>query len=103
LSRCGSARSSGFPGAEDEIVRCVVVLDEVAGDRQLPIMIGQSEAFSLAAYLGGIAWRRPMTYQFTAALVRALGGRVRQVRIDRLLEEAYAAVQQLHRRDVLVA
>jgi bifunctional DNase/RNase len=44
-----------------------------------------------------------MTYQFTAALVRALGGRVRQVRIDRLLEEAYAAVQQLHRRDVLVA
>jgi hypothetical protein len=28
-----------------------------------------------------------MTYQFVAALVQALGGRVRQVRIDRVLEE----------------
>jgi uncharacterized protein len=72
------------------VVRCVVVLDEVAGDRQFPIMIGQAEAFSLAAGLGGIEWRRPMTYQFTAALVQALGGRVRQVQIDRVVE-AYAA------------
>jgi hypothetical protein len=51
----------------------------VAGDRLLAIAIGQPEAFSLAARLGGIAWRRPMTYQFAAALVQALGGRVRQV------------------------
>jgi len=54
-------------------------------------MVGQAEAFSLAARLGGIQWRRPMVYQFTAALVQALGGRVRQVQIDRLVEEAYAA------------
>lgn len=32
-----------------------------------------------------------MTYQFAAALVRGLGGHVRQVRIDRLVEGAYAA------------
>jgi uncharacterized protein len=83
------------PGPEDEVVRCVVVLDEVAGDRRFPIMIGQAEAFSLAARLGGIAWRRPMTYQFTAALVQALGGRVRQVRIDRVVEEAYAATVEV--------
>jgi hypothetical protein len=54
-------------------------------------MIGQAEAFSLAARLGGMAWRRPMTYQFTAVLVQALGGPVRQVGIDRVVEEAYAA------------
>jgi bifunctional DNase/RNase len=54
-------------------------------------MIGQAEAFSLAARLGGIEWRHPMTYQFTAALVQALGGRVRQAQIDRVVEEAYAA------------
>jgi hypothetical protein len=78
-----------WPG--NEVVRCAVVLDEVAGDRQFPIMIGQAEAFSLAARLGGVAWRRPTTYQFTAALVQALGGRIRQVRIDRVVEEAYAA------------
>jgi bifunctional DNase/RNase len=32
-----------------------------------------------------------MTYQFTAALVRSLGGRVREVRLDRIVEGAYAA------------
>jgi bifunctional DNase/RNase len=80
----------GVRGPEDELVHCAVVLEAVVGGRQFPIMIGQAEAFSLAARLGGVAWRRPMTYQFTAALVQALGGRVRRVRLDRLME-AYAA------------
>jgi bifunctional DNase/RNase len=66
-----------------------VVLAEVAGDRQLAIGIGRAEAFSLAARLGGMEWRRPMTYQFVAALVQALGGRVRQVRIERVVEGNY--------------
>jgi bifunctional DNase/RNase len=63
----------------------------VAGDRQFAIAIGQAEAFNLPARLGGIAWRRPMTYQFAAALVQALGGRVLKVRIDRVEEETYIA------------
>jgi bifunctional DNase/RNase len=36
-----------------------------------------------------VLFGRPMTYQLTAALVRGLGGQVRQVRIDRLIEGAY--------------
>jgi bifunctional DNase/RNase len=36
-----------------------------------------------------------MTYQFTAALVRSLGGQVRQVRIDRLVGGAYGATVEL--------
>ena len=32
-----------------------------------------------------------MTYQFTAALVQGLGGQVREVRIDRLIDGAYGA------------
>jgi uncharacterized protein len=71
------------------------VLEEVAGDRQLAVAIGQAEAFGLAARLGGIAWRRPMTYQFVAALMQALGGRVRQVRIDRVVEETYIATVEV--------
>jgi bifunctional DNase/RNase len=67
----------------------------VSGDRQLAILIAQPEAFSLAARLGGIAWRRPMTYQFVAAVVQALGGRVRQVRIDRVVEETYVATVEV--------
>jgi bifunctional DNase/RNase len=80
--------------ADDELFD-YVVLDEVAGDRHLAIEIGQPEAFSLAARLGGITWPRPMTYQFVAALVQALGGRVRQVRINRVVEEAYVATVEV--------
>jgi hypothetical protein len=51
--------------ATDEEQSQCVVLEEVAGDRQL----------AMAARLGGITWRRPMTYQFVAARQRACGGR----------------------------
>jgi bifunctional DNase/RNase len=51
-----------------------VVLEELSGDRQFAISIGDAEAFSLAARLGGIEWRRPMTYQFVAGLCRPLAG-----------------------------
>jgi uncharacterized protein len=36
-----------------------------------------------------------MTYQFVAALVQALGGRVRQVRLDRVVEETYLATVEM--------
>jgi bifunctional DNase/RNase len=68
-----------------------MVLDELDGDRHLVIQVGQTEGFSLAASLQGLQWGRPMTYEFTAALVRGLGGRVREIRLDRIVEGAYAA------------
>jgi bifunctional DNase/RNase len=89
------AKVVGLSAADDEPVHPFVVLEEVAGDRQLPIEIGWAEAFSLAARLGGITWPRPMTYQFVAALVQALGGRVRQVRLDRVVEETYIATVEV--------
>jgi len=88
------AKVVGLGAADDKLFQ-YVVLNEVLGDRHLPIEVGQAEAFSLAARLGGIAWPRPMTYQFVAGLVQALGGRVRQVRLDRLVEEAYAATVEV--------
>ena len=61
-----------------------VVLDELDGDRHLLIQIGHAEAFALAATLDEMEWGRPMTYQFMAQLVRSLGGRIREVRLDGL-------------------
>jgi bifunctional DNase/RNase len=34
---------------------------------------------------------RPMTYQFMAELVRSLGGRIREIRLDGLVSGAYGA------------
>ncbi len=90
----GIAKVVGLSAADDELFQ-YVVLEEVAGDRQLAIEIGQPEAFSLAARLGGITWPRPITYQFVAALVQALGGRVQQVRIDRVEEGTYIATVEV--------
>ena len=72
-----------------------VVLDELDGARHLVIGVGHAEAFALDASLQGLQWGRPMTYQFTAALVRSLGGRVREVRLDRIVEGAYAATVEV--------
>jgi bifunctional DNase/RNase len=72
-----------------------VVLDELGGNRHLVIQIGHAEAFALAASLDEMEWARPMTYQFMAQLVRGLGGRIRQVRLDGIVEGAYAATVEL--------
>jgi bifunctional DNase/RNase len=72
-----------------------MVLDEPDGDRQLLIRIGQVEAFALAASLDEVEWGRPMTYQFMAQLVRSLGGRIREVRLDGLVAGAYAATVEV--------
>jgi uncharacterized protein len=75
---------------EDDICE-FVVLNELDGGRHLVIQIGRAEAFALAGSLGEVAWGRPMTYQFMAELVRSLGGRIREVRLDALVSGAYAA------------
>jgi uncharacterized protein len=88
------AKVVGLGAAEDQPFY-YVVLEEMTGDRHFAIAIGQPEAFSLAARLGEIEWRRPMTYQFVASLMQALGGRVRQVRIERVVEETYIATVEV--------
>jgi bifunctional DNase/RNase len=89
------AKAVGFgPPLAEEPFHCVV-LDEISGDRHFVISIGEREAFSLAARLQGVEFGRPMTYDFAAALVRGLGGRVRQVRVDRLIEGIYAAAVEV--------
>jgi len=62
-----------------------VVLEGVAQDVQLPILVGEMEAFNLAATLTGVRFGRPVGPQFAAGLLHALGGTIRQVRIDRLV------------------
>ncbi len=78
-----------------EDVSYFVVLDEAQGDRHVVILIGLPEALELQASLQGLPRGRPMTYQFAASLVRSLGGRVPEVRLDRVIEGAYAATVEV--------
>jgi bifunctional DNase/RNase len=72
-------------GAEHGPSFCVV-LEGMTHDARLPIWIGDTEGFYLSATLTGVRFGRPMSPQFAAELLQALGGRIRQVRIDRLVE-----------------
>jgi bifunctional DNase/RNase len=83
----------GPPLAEPPLL--CVVLDEVSGDRHVVFEIGAAEAFWLAARIQGVEFGRPMTYQFAAALLRSLGGQVRQVQVDRLADGVYAATVEV--------
>jgi bifunctional DNase/RNase len=92
--RVSKAVGLGARGGE-ALPRHFVVLDELGGDRYLVIEIGQAEAFALAANLSETTWGRPMTYQLMAELVRSLGGRIREVRLDALVDGAYAATVEV--------
>jgi bifunctional DNase/RNase len=89
----------GISSGDQEEPSFFVVLDGTADDVHLPILIGGTEAVSLAAALGGTQFARPMSPQFAAGLLRALGGRLREVRIDRLVDvrggTAYAATAEI--------
>jgi bifunctional DNase/RNase len=82
-------------GKDNIFCCCYVVLDEPGGDRHLVIQIGSVEASAMAANLAGQEWARPMTYQFMAALVRGLGGQVRVVWLDRVVDGVYAATVEV--------
>jgi bifunctional DNase/RNase len=72
----------------------VVLLQESGGDRRLPIWIGQEHALELALRLLGHGSQlpRPLSSDLSAHLVQALGGTVREVRIDSLSQGTYYAV-----------
>jgi uncharacterized protein len=72
----------------------VVLLQEPESGRRLPIFIGHETAIEIALRLlgHGPQLARPLGSDLSARLVQALGGNVREVRIDRLSEGTYYAV-----------
>jgi RNA polymerase sigma factor (sigma-70 family) len=73
----------------------IVVLEEIDGERQLAIWIGIPEADGLVAQLEAVEFPRPGPYHFAAALLRAAGGRVAEVRVSRLVEHTFYATALL--------
>jgi uncharacterized protein len=70
----------------------IVLLEERGGQRQLPIWVGGAEGTSMALRLAGMGLpARPLGWDLTAALVEALGGRLVEVRVDRLDQGTFYA------------
>ncbi len=79
----GSAIPSKYP--------YFIMLTETGGDRRMWICVGHTEATALAISLSGNELPRPLTYQFTAALLAAAGARLREIRISHLTDGIFYA------------
>lgn len=73
----------------------VVTLEEVGGQRLIPIWIGVSEGNAIGLKLQGEELPRPMTHDLMASLLTQLGAKVERVVVVDLKEGTYYALIEL--------
>ena len=96
----GTTGTSHARGVQMELSRIVIsdlqdqqmiVLHEVDGDRQFPIVIGDPEAKAIDRRLKGILHSRPMTHDLLADVVERMGGTVDRIEIHNLEDHTFFA------------
>ena len=90
----GLDRSSNTP---------VVILEEVGGERVLPIWIGPGEASAIAMQLADMEFSRPLTHDLIVACLNGLGGSLRKVIITRVEKNTYYAELIIHRNGEVIS
>jgi uncharacterized protein len=69
----------------------VVILEELDGERVLPIWIGPGEASAIAMQLADMEFSRPLTHDLLCSVLRGLGGALEKVIITRVEKSTYYA------------
>jgi len=69
----------------------IIELSEIDGDRTFPIVIGLAEAFAIERRLKGIEIPRPQTHDLLASVISHLGGRLKQIIINDLVDATFYA------------
>ena len=75
----------------------IIVLQDEAGQRALPIWVGPFEGQSIALGLSDFSYVRPLTFNFFASLLQALNAQVEEVRIEMLKETTFYATVKIRR------
>ena len=79
-----------------------IVLKEVDGERRLPILIGNAEAFAIDRRLKGLPFPRPMTHDLLASVIENLGGVVERVEITSLENRTFYACLHIRQNAQIV-
>ncbi|SVD57467.1 uncharacterized protein METZ01_LOCUS410321, partial [marine metagenome] len=69
----------------------VVILQELEGERVLPIWIGPGEASAIAMQLADMEFSRPLTHDLLCSVLRGLGGALQKVIISKVESSTYYA------------
>ena len=69
----------------------VVILQEVGGERVLPIWIGPGEASAIAMQLAEMEFSRPLTHDLLCSVLSGLGGALQKVIITKVQKSTYYA------------
>lgn len=69
----------------------VVILQELGGERVLPIWIGPGEASAIAMQLADMEFARPLTHDLLCSVMKGLGGSLQKVIITRVEASTYYA------------
>lgn len=75
----------------------LLLLEEVGGERVLPIYIGAPEAAAIAYALQGVTSPRPMSHDLLGHVVGALGAKLFSVEVTELVDNTYFANLRLVR------
>jgi hypothetical protein len=75
----------------------LLLLEEVGGERVLPIYIGAPEAAAIAYALQGVVSPRPMSHDLLGHVVSALGAKLFSVEVTELVDNTYFANLRLVR------
>lgn len=81
----------------------VVILQEVDGERVLPIWIGPGEASAIAMELAGMKFSRPLTHDLLASVISGLGAKLVRVLITKVMENTYYAELIVQREGELIS
>jgi bifunctional DNase/RNase len=69
----------------------IIELSEIGGERTFPIVIGLPEAFAIERRLKGIEIPRPQTHDLLASTIQSLGGQLKEIVINDLLDGTFYA------------
>lgn len=69
----------------------VVILQELDGERLLPIWIGPAEASAIATRLADMEFSRPLTHDLFCSVLQGLGGCLQKVIVTKVQESTYYA------------
>ena len=78
----------------------VVTLEEIEGERVLPIWIGRGQAHAIWMHLADKKYERPLTHDLLANVIETFGGRLNEVKISHLPDrKTYVAEMVCQRGD----